>query len=754
MVPLEQLKYLFTEVKPNVVDAAIYKNPAKWRQRNGRRRARRKASLSPHGKGEEDNYPSGSGEMMAGGYYRRSLEEIHRDAQRSHHARLTRPFFRPKQRAEDDGDIPPLEPELQDGFAPSTSSRKADEKQRDLREKAEEQHRQQREARKQEAAERQRRLEIEEKVKLLRWKQEYELKESARRRMEELRRQEEKDKPRKEELLEVKRKQLERQKERQARLEREEAERLKSQAEDDVRRAQIEERRRLETEERRRLDAEARQRAEEARRAREEQRRLLESQRQFAEASNGSKQEATLPDSLLQRTKPSEPQPINFKEPPQFHTQVTLLGPQGHGKSTLLGALLRVSGAWTDRQFSKFIKEQLDCEELRREEGSRTAFASLSLLDVPGNRKSLPQVVQAAAESDITLLVVSAKGKELEGSLREAGSSVSVLQEQLRISYGLGSRSLVIAVTKMSDAKWSQERFETIQALLAPMVEQTGFRKENVSFAPVDGSACDVEGRNSPWHAMPNLIDCLDAAARSISQKVTTMQCNSPSQNGSLQAVVLESSKGTNGQVLVRARLEALPTKGSASLNGLTLVSSPNPPVTFLLDGISSVCTAVNDGSTLGPLQVAELELSINSSDSFLSGGNASSCLGRGTMLTDASPVPTAYKLKASLDILEMPRPLTAGFKSIVHIHVATVEAEILKIIDATDLSTGEFYDKPKVVRPGQRITVLFQLSKEVCIPEHYVQDELMNRMHLLLMRFEDTTIGSGQVLDMIRDGQ
>lgn len=35
-------------------------------------------------------------------------------------------------------------------------------------------------------------------------------------------------------------------------------------------------------------------------------------------------------------------------------------------------------------------------------------------------RRCLPQAVQAAAEADVALLVVSAKGREMEAALREA----------------------------------------------------------------------------------------------------------------------------------------------------------------------------------------------------------------------------------------------------------------------------------------------------------------------------------------------
>ena len=143
--------------------------------------------------------------------------------------------------------------------------------------------------------------------------------------------------------------------------------------------------------------------------------------------------------------------------------------------------------------------ERFPCEELQREDGLRSpGGAELTLLDVPGGgktswrflafrgwteklcclesrlsywrvwrlrlsmltsfdrnqhvqhdtcrymscwsgRRCLPQAVQAAAEADIALLVVSAKGRELEAALREA-SGTSALAEQLRVAKGLGAR--------------------------------------------------------------------------------------------------------------------------------------------------------------------------------------------------------------------------------------------------------------------------------------------------------------------------
>lgn len=132
-------------------------------------------------------------------------------------------------------------------------------------------------------------------------------------------------------------------------------------------------------------------------------------------------------------------------------------------------------------------------------------------------------------------------------------------------------------------------------------------------------------------------------------------------------------------------------------------------------------------------------------------GANAASWCG--TVLADASdPVNSASLLKASLDVLEMPKPLTVGFKCVLHIHTSTVEAEIEKIQDATDLSTGVVVEKPKMVKAGQRLTLLLKLSREV--PVEVSSPEAggsRSRLSLLMLRSEETTIGIGHVLDLPR---
>eukprot|EP00930_Biecheleria_cincta_P026335 TRINITY_DN18579_c0_g1_i1.p1 TRINITY_DN18579_c0_g1~~TRINITY_DN18579_c0_g1_i1.p1 ORF type:complete len:974 (+),score=259.96 TRINITY_DN18579_c0_g1_i1:50-2923(+) len=414
---------------------------------------------------------------------------------------------------------------------------------------------------------------------------------------------------------------------------------------------------------------------------------------------------------------------------------VALLGPQGSGKTMLVGAILLASGALNERDLAKRRREIPDTEELQREEGIRTpGGAALTLLDVPGGRRSLPQAVQAAAEADVAVLVVSAKGRELEAAMKETGGGTSVLQEQLRVCGGLGVRRLVVAVTKMEEANWAQDRFERAQDSLRPALEQAGFKRDQLAFVPVDGLNSDVDGKKASWHEGGSLLECLDWAAGAAEPRA-----------GPPRVLLFESLKDASkgGLLSVRGRVE----QGRVA-KGLRCLLAPH----------QVPCIVEGQMAGLAPHNKAEVEsgevvlqLSGGPWPDLANAASANAASWCGTVLADAeAPINSANLLKASLDVLEMPRPLTVGFRCMLHIHTSTVEAEIEKIHDATDLSTGIVTEKPKMVKAGQRLTLFLKLSREVPVEVASAEAEgSRSRLSLLMLRSEETTIGIGHVLDL-----
>lgn len=425
-------------------------------------------------------------------------------------------------------------------------------------------------------------------------------------------------------------------------------------------------------------------------------------------------------------------------KPPTSHVTVAVLGHQGAGKSMLVGALLLATAAISERDLAKRRKEaeRLKESELQREDGLRTPKgAELALLDVPGGRRSLPQAVAASAEADVAMLVISAKGRELEAALKEAGGGPSTLVEQLRAARGLGTAAkegrLVVAVTKMEEVSWAEDRFDEVISTLTPVLTNAGFSQAATVFVPVDGLTNQVDAKKAPWHTGASLLQCLDDMASCAPRP------------GALQVLVFESTPAAKGTIRVRGRVEqgtlrpgerCLLTPGSApcAVEALRMAASRN--VVPLEEAKSG--------------QNVELQLSGGPFPDWPTVGGASTIGWCGSVLgSTQSPVEVSDSVKAYLEVLELPRPMTAGFKAVLHVHAATVDAEIDQILDATDWATGVTTERPKIVKAGQRLTVLLKFSRQV--PVCSVSDAQSSRLGLLMLRLEETTVAVGHVLEV-----
>ncbi|CAE7194804.1 SUP35 [Symbiodinium natans] len=847
----------FSEQKPIVVDAAVRKNPAKWRERNKRRAQSRKASRPPQGGAharsttepswevqqtvptpevadlkkqdlqkdhekecedapEDESYTQKpQGKTMPGGYYVRSLEEVHMSTMRALNVRLTKPYQRTAASCEEE-DLPPLEPEeMGEVQAPSPGRvvREAAKRAQAAVREAQKQRRQdEEEERRREAERRLERRRLELKIRKLKEEQEVkEAQEEARRKewelqqlaeqeagknapragnsepsenggkdddaQKELRRQrraqrdaEEDAKLRearrrrraeeeaaKKELEEAQRaaeeEKRQKEKERKEREKRERKEREKAEAaaeaqrrqEDEARRAADEQRRREEAEHREALLVAARQKetAEETLRRQqmemEERRRRAEQRRkEIKEKAERAKKAAAagLPPSAAAAL--AAEAVARDAKPPTAHVTVAVLGHHGAGKSMLVGALLLATGAVSERDLAKRRKEAERLkDESQREDGLRTPKgAELALLDVPGGRRSLPQAVAAAAEADVALLVVSAKGRELEAALKEAGGGPSTLAEQLRAARGLGTAAkdgrLAVAVTKMDEVSWAQDRFDEVIATLTPVLTNAGFSQAATVFVPVDGLTNQVDGRKASWHTGSSLLQCLDDMASS-----------SVPRPGALQVLVFESTPAAKGAVRVRGRVE----QGTLRPGERCLLAPGSAPCTVEVLRMAASRNVV-DLQEAKSGQNVELQLSGGPFPDWPAVGSASTIGWCGAVLGSAeSPVEVSETVKAYLEVLELPRPMTAGFKAVLHVHAATVDAEIEEILDATDWATGVTTERPKIVKAGQRLTVVLKFSRQV--PVCSVSDAHCSRLGLLMLRLEETTVAVGHVLEV-----
>lgn len=213
-----------------------------------------------------------------------------------------------------------------------------------------------------------------------------------------------------------------------------------------------------------------------------------------------------------------------------------MLTTSGHvdaGKSTLMGRLLLDLGVVDQRTIQKYRKEAERIGkssfalawvlDQRSEERSRgvtidiatnkfeTESTSFTILDAPGHRDFIPNMIAGASQADFAILVVDATTGAFEAGLKGQTREHSLLLRSMGVS------RIIVAINKLDTVNWSQERFDEISQQVSGFLSATGFQLKNVSYVPVSGLHGDnlVTKSSNPaasWYNGRPLIAELEAS--------------------------------------------------------------------------------------------------------------------------------------------------------------------------------------------------------------------------------------------------
>ncbi|KAI0199858.1 hypothetical protein F4808DRAFT_431503 [Astrocystis sublimbata] len=203
------------------------------------------------------------------------------------------------------------------------------------------------------------------------------------------------------------------------------------------------------------------------------------------------------------------------------------------GKSTLMGRLLLDLGVVDQRTIQKYRKEAESIGkssfalawvlDQRSEERSRgvtidiatnkfdTDSTSFTILDAPGHRDFIPNMIAGASQADFAILVVDATTGAFEAGLKGQTREHSLLLRSMGVS------RIIVAINKLDTVAWSQERFDEISQQVSGFLSATGFQLKNVSFVPVSGLHGDnMVNRSSDtaasWYTGNTLIAELESS--------------------------------------------------------------------------------------------------------------------------------------------------------------------------------------------------------------------------------------------------
>jgi bifunctional enzyme CysN/CysC len=206
--------------------------------------------------------------------------------------------------------------------------------------------------------------------------------------------------------------------------------------------------------------------------------------------------------------------------------KIVIVGHVDHGKSTLVGRLLHETGALPEGKVESlrevcdkrgmpfewaFVMDALQAE---RDQGITIDTAQILfkterrpyvIIDAPGHKEFLKNMVTGAASADAAVLVIDA----IEG-----------VQEQSRrhgyLLHLLGLRQLAVVVNKMDAVDFSERRFEEVAAEIRAYLSEIGVTPtEIIPAAARHGDNIFQRSANMPWYFGPTVIDALEEFAPS-----------------------------------------------------------------------------------------------------------------------------------------------------------------------------------------------------------------------------------------------
>uniref|UniRef100_A0A8C6UBP5 HBS1-like protein n=1 Tax=Neogobius melanostomus TaxID=47308 RepID=A0A8C6UBP5_9GOBI len=405
---------------------------------------------------------------------------------------------------------------------------------------------------------------------------------------------------------------------------------------------------------------------------------------------------------------------------------LVVIGHVDAGKSTLMGHLLYLLGNVNKRTMHKYEQESkkagkasfayawvLDETGEERDRGvtmdvGMTKFETKSkvvtLMDAPGHKDFIPNMITGAAQADVAVLVVDASRGEFEAGFEAGGQT----REHALLVRSLGVTQLAVAVNKMDQVNWQEERFQEIISKLGHFLKQAGFKESDVFYIPTSG----LSGENlvtrstvtalTSWFSGPSLVEQIDAfkpPQRSVDKPFRLCVSDVFKDQGSGFCV---TGKIEAGYVQTGDRILAMPPNETCTVKGITLHN----------EALDWAAAGDHVSLTLTGMDIIRMNVG---------------CVAR-------------------ILLFNIELPITQGFPVLLHYQTVSEPATIKKLVSVLHKSSGEVLKKkPKCLTKGMNAIVELQTHRPVAM-ELYKDYKELGRF---MLRYTGSTIAAGVVTEV-----
>ncbi len=424
------------------------------------------------------------------------------------------------------------------------------------------------------------------------------------------------------------------------------------------------------------------------------------------------------------------------------HLNLIITGHIDNGKSTTMGHFLMDHGVVDERTIAQHAAESektgkgdtfkyawvMDNIKDERERGItidlafqkfETSKYFFTLIDAPGHRDFIKNMITGASEADCAVLVLSAKEGETDTAVAPGGQA----REHAFLLKTLGVDQLIVAINKMDDSNYSQDAFNAAKEKGEKLIRSVGYKIDQVPFIPVSGWKGDnlvKKSENMSWYNGKTLLQAFDDF--SSPEKPISKPLRVP-----IQDVYTITGVGTvpvgrveTGSMKVADKIIVMPSGATGEIKSIETHHTQ----------MESAEAGDNIGFNLRGIDKKDIK--------------------RGDVLgTSASPPKVAKEFLAQIIVIHHPTAIAPGYTPVMHCHTAQVAATITEFVSKINPATGAADEEaPKFLKVGDSAIVKIRPVRPTPI-ETFKEFPEMGRFAL---RDMGATIAAGVVKQIIEE--
>jgi elongation factor 1-alpha len=190
------------------------------------------------------------------------------------------------------------------------------------------------------------------------------------------------------------------------------------------------------------------------------------------------------------------------------HISVSVVGHVDSGKSTTTGRLIYELGGISEREMEKLRQRAhelgkdsfafafyMDTQKEEQERGititctTKEFFTDkyhYTIVDCPGHRDFIRNMISGASQVDVSLLMVPADGNFATAIAKgdhKSGEVQGQTRQHARLLNLLGVKQIIVCINKMDEktVNYSKERYEEVRNEMTDMLSKVGYKKETIA---------------------------------------------------------------------------------------------------------------------------------------------------------------------------------------------------------------------------------------------------------------------------------